>query len=80
MEPKDYFPRPTGKPGVEPFEPPFTNAIKPEKKMAKRICGECGVEMGEVEAVGGDKTHGLCPKCAPKFWEPEKPSESGEKK
>lgn len=69
MKPKEYFPRP---PVEEPFLPPFTNAVKPEKKMAKRICAKCKKVMGEIEAVGGDESHGLCPECAQEyFWKPD---------
>lgn len=63
MKPDEYFPRPTRKPGVEPFEPPFTNAIKPEKGKVKRVCAYCGAELGEKEAVGGAESHGICAKC-----------------
>jgi endogenous inhibitor of DNA gyrase (YacG/DUF329 family) len=69
MKPEEYFPRP---PGEEPFLPPFTNAIKPEKKMVKRICAKCHKVMGEVEAVGSDKSEGLCPECGKGYyWEKE---------
>lgn len=83
MKPEEYFPRPIKeKPGEEPFLPSFTNAVKserPEKKMVKRICAWCQKEMGEIEAEGGEVTHGMCEKCAEEFKK-DMPPEPSEKK
>ena len=78
MEAKDYFPRPTEKPGVEPFEPPFANAVKSEKKMKRLIqfCPYCKENYGEkwtevrnTKDAPDEITHGICskPECTAKY-------------
>ncbi|PJA86747.1 MAG: hypothetical protein CO141_03200 [Candidatus Moranbacteria bacterium CG_4_9_14_3_um_filter_42_9] len=68
---KKYFPRPPEHPWDE--EPEKTKKpAQSEKKMVKRICAKCQKELGEVAAVGGKESHGLCPECAKTYyWEKE---------